>query len=168
MNLLAAVPTPVDKPAWKRGPVVFVATGFWFGLCPWMPGTVGAIWGLPLAWGVEHLPLGARLAVIVAICLAGIPICTYAVKRLGGKKDPGCVTFDEIASLPITFFGVPMTDWRVVLAGFLLHRAFDITKPPPTRSLERLPQGLGVMADDWMAGIYSCLALHGLLWVATR
>ncbi|HEV3004666.1 MAG TPA: phosphatidylglycerophosphatase A, partial [Pirellulales bacterium] len=56
----------------------------------------------------------------------------------------------------------PMDCISVVAAGFVLHRLFDITKPPPARALERLPSGLGIMADDWIAGMYANLTLHVL------
>ena len=92
------------------------------------------------------------VAMIAVICTASIPVCTRATRALGGKKDPGAIVLDEIASLPITFFLVEMTSASVVVAGFALHRLFDITKPPPARQFERLPDGLGVMADDWAAG----------------
>jgi phosphatidylglycerophosphatase A len=108
------------------------------------------------------LPLQA--AVIAAVCLVGIPLSTAASKRFGDLKDPGYVVFDEIASMPITFFGIGLDRWDVVVVGFLLHRLFDITKPPPARQLERLSSGLGIMADDCMAGVYSNLALHAVLW----
>ena len=75
---------------------------------------------------------------------------------------------DEIASVPITFYLIDDWSWLAVLAGFLLHRLFDITKPPPARQLERLPKGLGIMADDWMAGLYSNLALRLVLWLAAE
>jgi phosphatidylglycerophosphatase A len=97
------------------------------------------------------------------LSLAGIPLCTKAARRLG-LKDPGCIVLDEIVSLGITFFLVPMTNPLVVIVGFGLHRLFDITKPPPLRRLERLPEGLGIMADDLLAGVYSNLVLHALLW----
>ena len=71
---------------------------------------------------------------------------------------------DEIVSMPITFLAVPMSSPWVVLAGFVLNRLLDIVKPPPARRLEDLPGGLGVMADDWAAGIYSCVILHLLSW----
>ncbi len=126
------------------------------------------MWGLPLAWAISLLPnIAWQLLVIVAVCIAGIPICTIAARKLGGLKDPGCIVLDEIASLPITFFLVPhelLSRPLVLLIGFALHRLFDITKPPPARQLERLPEGLGIMADDWAAGAYSCLALHAILW----
>jgi phosphatidylglycerophosphatase A len=94
-------------------------------------------------------------------------LCTAAVRGLGGKKDPGAVVFDEIASVPIAFLFVPagqLNNPWVLIAGFVLIRIFDIAKPPPVRQLEKLPDGLGVMADDWAAGIYACAALHLLLW----
>ncbi|HEY2759789.1 MAG TPA: phosphatidylglycerophosphatase A [Pirellulales bacterium] len=154
------------QPAAWRHPVVVIATGFWAGRIPWAPGTFGALWGLPLAWGISWIP-GAWLqaVAIIAICLTGIPICTVAARVLGGLKDPGCIVLDEIASLPITFFALPRSQIErpiVLLIGFALHRLFDITKPPPARQLERLPEGLGIMADDWIAGIYSCIVLHTL------
>src|SRR4051812_27088597 len=159
--------TPIPAAAWRH-PSVIIATGFWLGRAPFTPGTFGAILGLPLAWAISFLPnIGLQAAVILVGCLVGIPICTLAARQLGGLKDPGCIVLDEIASLPITFFLVPhnlIGRPLVLLIGFALHRLFDITKPPPARQLERLPEGLGIMADDWAAGIYSCLALHAILW----
>ncbi len=95
----------------------------------------------------------------------GVPVCTLAARQLN-RKDPGCVVLDEIVSMPLVFLGVRMDGplWEVasiLVIGFVLHRIFDITKPPPTRRLESLPQGLGIMADDIMAGIYA----GGVLWL---
>jgi phosphatidylglycerophosphatase A len=58
-----------------------------------------------------------------------------------------------------------MTSWKVALVGFGLHRLMDISKPPPARQLERLPEGWGVMADDLMAAIYACAGMGVLSWV---
>jgi len=148
---------------WRLGPAVWLATGAWVGLLPGAPGTWGALAGIPLAWGLGHLPLAIQAAVVVAICLLGVPVCTAAVRRLGGPKDPGCIVLDEIASLPIVFLGLELASWQMALTGFLLHRLFDITKPPPARQLESLPTGLGIMADDWAAGIFANVSLRLLL-----
>ncbi|HJT36298.1 MAG TPA: phosphatidylglycerophosphatase A [Pirellulales bacterium] len=142
-----------------------VATGLGVGLIPLAPGTFGTLLGIPLAWGLQQVPhVGVRVLVIAVVCAVGVPICTLAARRLGGQKDPGSIVLDEIASLPITFFLIPLDSVAVVAAGFILHRLFDITKPPPARQLERLPSGLGIMADDWIAGVYSNLALRLVLW----
>jgi len=157
----------IPRGAWRH-PAVFVATGFWSGRMPIAPGTFGALWGLPLAWAIGFIDgRWIQALVIIAICAAAVPICTAAARLLAGQKDPGAIVLDEIASIPITFFLVPHEAWRqpvVLLIGFALHRLFDITKIPPAKQLERLPTGLGIMADDWAAGVYSCLVLHAILW----
>src|SRR5262245_43980487 len=86
--------------AW-RNPAVVLATGFWLGRLPIAPGTFGALWGLPLAWGISLIgSTWVQAAVIALICALGIPICTTAARHLGGKKDPQAIVLDEIASLP--------------------------------------------------------------------
>src|SRR5258706_15155168 len=62
----------------------------------------------------------------------------------------------------ITFCFIPFgLKWPFILAGFLLFRLFDIWKPYPIRDLEVLPGGLGICADDIVAGVYAgiCLAV---------
>ncbi|HVT27477.1 MAG TPA: phosphatidylglycerophosphatase A, partial [Lacipirellulaceae bacterium] len=150
-----------------RSGSVWLATGLGVGLVAPAPGTFGAaIWGLPLAWAIGQLPaIGWRILAIVAANLVGIPLASAAGRALGGQKDNQAIIWDEIASMPIVFLLVPLTNWKVGLVGFALHRLMDITKLPPARQLERLPDGLGVMADDWMAAVYACLLMCGLAWL---
>jgi phosphatidylglycerophosphatase A len=141
-----------------------------------MPGTVGAVWGLPLAFAVGHAawPFG-QFAAIAACFLVGVPVCAAAARLLGGKKDPGAIVWDEIASMPIVFLGIARerlgigdlwaADWRIFAAGFVLHRVFDIAKPPPVGTVERLRGGWGIMADDTAAAALACVCLHGLDWL---
>lgn len=149
-------------------PSFFLATGAGVGLIPFAPGTMGSLWGIPLALALSYLPnIGIHAVVLVVLNLVGIPICSAAAKRMG-RKDPGAVVWDEIATVPMTFFLVPFAElwtWPVLLVGFGLHRLFDISKFPPANRLEGLGDGLGIMADDWAAGVWSCLALHGLRWL---
>jgi len=165
---LRAMNDPVDSietdTRTMRSPALWLATGLGVGFSPIAPGTLGALWGLPLAWAIGQIgDWRAEALLIGAICLLSVPICTAAARALGGAKDPGAIVLDEIASVPITFFMVPIDSLWVVVVGFALHRLFDVTKPPPIRRLERLPDGLGIMADDWLAGVYSCAMLHLLL-----
>jgi phosphatidylglycerophosphatase A len=129
-----------------------------------MPGTVGTLLGIPLVLALARIDSPfAQSAAIVLIAAAAVPICTAAARQLGASKDPGAIVLDEIVSLPIVFFLVPRdlveTVW-VLVVGFVLHRFFDIVKLFPCRTLERLPEGLGIVADDVMAAVYGCLALH--------
>lgn len=151
------------------GIAAWIATGLGVGLFPVAPGTVGSLLGLPLAWGIGLLPSPWMMVVVIAaLCAVGVPIVNAALPRLGNLKDPGCVVYDEIAGMAITFFLVPVSNWKIAVLGFALFRLFDVTKPPPARQLEKLPDGLGVMADDWAAGVYASLALHGILRFAPQ
>ncbi|MCA1625430.1 MAG: phosphatidylglycerophosphatase A [Acidobacteria bacterium] len=78
------------------------------------------------------------------------------------NKDPQQAVVDEVIGQLITFLFVPFTvSWKFVAAGFLLFRLFDIWKPYPIDSLQNLPAGIGVCADDILAGVYAgtCLAV---------
>jgi len=98
------------------------------------------------------------IALVVAI---GIPAATLEARGCG-KKDPSHVVIDEVAGQLLTLLACPIV-WQALLAGFILFRAFDIVKPPPVRSLERLPEGTGIVVDDLGAGIYGLLVLQALL-----
>lgn len=147
---------------------LLLATGLGIGYIPWAPGTFGSLWGLAFVWGLMHLPVIASLVLALFAILLGVPLCGRAAKLLG-KVDPGYVVFDEIAAFPIVFASVPAGwvrfDWQTALAGFLLFRLFDITKPWPARRLEHLPGGWGVMADDLAAGVYAGGALALVAWM---
>lgn len=163
--------------------VLLVATCGGVGRVPRAPGTFGSLVGLPLslATGAVATWLAARLggglpatagieaALIAALFLAGIPICTRAARLLGGK-DPGPVVLDEACAVPLVLLVVPPAARgpAALAAAFVLFRLFDILKPPPVRQLERLPGGLGIMADDQgAAGLAAaCLAVaHWQRWL---
>jgi len=140
-----------------------LATGFGAGLSPVMPGTVGTLWGLPLAWAVMQLPsLTLQIAACAVLTLLAVPVCAAAEKQLGKGKDPGCIVADEYCTLPICYLGLPFTPW-VVLSGFVLHRIFDIIKPPPVRQLQSLKGGFGIVIDDVFAALFA-LACNQLLF----
>ena len=116
----------------------------------------GIAYLLPVDW---RMPVNVGLAgAAVAI---GIPAATL-VARASGLKDPQFVVIDETAGQLITLVGAPL-GWKTFLAGFILFRAFDITKPPPVRQLERLPEGTGIVVDDVGAGVYGWVVMQLLL-----
>jgi phosphatidylglycerophosphatase A len=98
------------------------------------------------------------LVLIVATTLTGIPAATLEARGCG-KKDPSHVVIDEVAGQLVTLIACPIL-WKPLLAGFILFRAFDIVKPPPIRSLERLPEGTGIVVDDLGAGVYGLIVLQ--------
>jgi phosphatidylglycerophosphatase A len=111
------------------------------------------------------------LSAILVVSLGGMWAATRCEKLLG-RKDPGAVVVDEVAGQLITFLFVP---WRLgsgagtwmVVAGFAAFRLFDIWKPYPVRRLEGLGGGLGIVADDMLAGFYAAALMAFLVCVQT-
>lgn len=139
-----------------------LATGLGLGRLPAVPGTFGSLWGLLIGWGFASAELSpiAWAAATVGLCLMGVPICGRAAVLLG-RPDPGAVVYDEFASLPLAFVAVEFTP-TIALAGFVLFRILDMTKPWPISRAERLPRGWGIMADDIVAALLTAV----LLWAA--
>ncbi len=109
-------------------------------------------WSLP---PLEAFRTTFELVMLIGIIIVGIWASSRAEPLLG-RKDPGAVVIDEVAGQLIAFLFVPWDAglWAVV-AGFLAFRIFDIWKPYPIRRLESLESGLGIMADDVLAGAYA-------------
>lgn len=106
------------------------------------------------------------VAAAVATTVLGVPICERGARALHAK-DPGSVVLDEIVGMlwtfsPLALFAGGSLNWRQACTGFLLFRLLDITKPPPVRTVEKLPGGWGIMADDVVAGFISGAILWGL------
>lgn len=143
--------------------IKWIAVGFGTGWSPVMPGTVGTLVGLPLAWGLMQVSEVGMQAVLCGIMtLLAIPICGAAEKIIGGK-DPGCIVADEYLTLPITVIGLS-SPWAL-LSGFVLHRIFDISKPPPIKQLQHIHGGFGIVVDDFLAALIA-LGLNHALFVA--
>jgi phosphatidylglycerophosphatase A len=113
-------------------------------------------WSLEL---LESLRMTFMLLLIAALAIVGVWAASRTEKLLG-RKDPGAVVVDEVVGQMITFLFVPFTAgvWMIV-SGFLAFRLFDIWKPYPVRRLEALDAGLGIMADDVLAGAYAAILM---------
>lgn len=143
-----------------------LGTAFGAGYWPWGPGTMGAAAGT-LVWWLASLVLSyhtlffVTLAAIVIVTLLSVP----SIKRLEQEwgPDPSRVVIDEVVGVWICLLAVPSPfildvcntpAWWWISGAFVLFRFFDIVKPLGVRSMEELPGGWGVMADDILAGIY--------------
>ena len=144
---------------------LFVATCGYLGYVPVAPGTFGSAAGLLVYLGVRSWGSpGVEIASIALLLALGVWSGNLAEKHFGGV-DPAPVILDEVVGMLITLALVPVNLYGAI-AGFLLFRLFDVTKPWPANRLEALPGGLGVMADDAMAAVYGNLALRVLVALA--
>lgn len=141
---------------------ILLATWFGCGYFPWGPGTVGSFAAAVIA-ALLHFYFGAgRLAITILIfaLLAPAVWASSQTERVLGAKDPGMVVVDEVLGQWVTLLGATALSWKSLAAGFLLFRIFDIWKPWPVRWFEKLPEGVGIVADDLAAGVYGALILY--------
>jgi phosphatidylglycerophosphatase A len=142
-----------------------VATALGAGYFPFAPGTVGSAVGLVLWWLLPGSP-AVQAAVIVVLFIAGSWSGSVAERHFR-TTDPSQVVVDEVMGMLITLFLNPVGIIGA-LAAFLIFRIADVIKPYPANHLERLPGGIGVMADDAMAAVYANLVLRAGLWLLAR
>ncbi|MGH9758436.1 MAG: phosphatidylglycerophosphatase A family protein, partial [Candidatus Acidiferrales bacterium] len=177
----AMPPAPQQKPRIA----IFIATAGGLGRLPKAPGTWGSLLGVAFAafnfwqsgWTLRLAPPPAngswqdplphanyflwQLLIAIVVSLFGV----WAAQRAADywrEKDPQKIVIDEVSGQSIAYLGLltagPVAGyWKYLLLGFILFRVFDIWKPFPVRQAESLPGGWGIMADDWLAGIYAAL-----------
>ena len=144
---------------------LLLATCGYIGYVPVAPGTFGSAVGLGVFFLVRQSgSVSVELAVIALVFAVGIWSGTVAERHFGGI-DPAPVVLDEVVGMLITLALLPV-NLTGAIVGFIVFRILDVLKPWPSARFERLPGGLGVMADDGMAAIYGNLIMRGLLAVA--
>jgi phosphatidylglycerophosphatase A len=126
------------------------------GYVPVAPGSVASALTVLVLWLVPFSRV-AVLGFFGAVTIVGI-WAAHRAEGFWGVKDPHAIVIDEVAGMTLAVLAFPLTV-PVLAVGFLLFRVFDVVKPFPARLSERLPGGVGVMADDLVAGLYAFLVL---------
>ena len=150
---------------------LFLASGTYLGYSPFAPGTVGTLWGIPVALGITliappssismglYTAMAIQAAVIIVLTIIAIIVASGAAKVLNAK-DPGLIVCDEVAGFCVAAFMVELTLINIILV-FILFRIFDILKPLPVCLIDKKVEGgLGIVLDDIAAGIYANIAAH--------
>ena len=164
-----AIPRQVILNPVARFAILGVSTGLGLGYMPVAPGTFGSLLGIPLGLAL------ATLSPMVAYAISFVLFFVFAAAadracRHWGQSDSGRVVSDEVLGQAIALVGARsvlagehyLPKWGVVVGAFLLFRLFDIFKPFPARTFDRMESGFGVVADDVVAGLYAAFVVWGL------
>lgn len=131
------------------------------GLSPFAPGTCGSLLALLLApFLFMPLPFWGRVLLLLVVFWTGTLAATKAEVILN-KEDPGEVVIDELLGQWLACLPFASLSPLGYALAFGLFRLFDITKPKPVKMAEALPTGLGIMADDAVAGLIAAFLLWG-------
>jgi phosphatidylglycerophosphatase A len=143
-----------------------IATWFYCGYFPAGPGTVGSVAAVAIAWVLHEYAGFSATAFGYLAAVVAIPGVWAAgeTARTAGKEDPQIVVVDEVVGQWMTLAGAMPLNWKSWLLALILFRLFDIFKPPPIRRLEKLPGGVGIVADDALAGVYAAIVLFAAGW----
>ncbi len=157
---------------WSDSIRAALATAFGLGYSPVAPGTFGSLLGVAIfivialtsqTRGIEKVLVA--LALTVTCCLS-VPIGDWA-ERYWKRKDPRFFVLDEVAGFLLTVLLFRGENLILTVAwAFVVTRMADIIKPPPARSMERIPGGWGILLDDLVASVYAALFLYVVLWIA--
>lgn len=147
---------------------IIIASGFGSGFSPFAPGTAGALVAVAI-WTVLFytIPFTTLLIVtsLLVVLFTAAGVWSSDVLEPEWGKDPSRVVVDEMVGVWIALLAVPENNIWYILFAFVLFRFFDIFKPLGIRKMEQLDGGIGVMADDILAGVYSFVLLIGARWL---
>ena len=142
---------------WKK--ILF--TALYIGYSPLAPGTMGTILAV-LIYIIEYLLIGdcswiINLFIVIIMLYPSIKLGDAGVAYFN-NSDPQEIVLDEVMGFWISILFFPF-NWKIIALAFVVFRIMDIIKPYPAYKLQRLKNGMGVMIDDYIAGIYSNITI---------
>lgn len=136
-----------------------LATWFYVGTSPKAPGTLGTLAAMPLAYFLLFLPPELYMLFVLIFTAVSIWVCSLYELNIQ-KHDSQEIVLDEVVGYLIALTWLPNTPLVFIMA-FLIFRFFDILKPFPIGWIDKnLKGGVGVVADDVVAGIITNMLLH--------
>ena len=137
----------------------WIATCFKVGYLPLAPGTWGSIFAILLWWAfLKNVNIYIFGILIIFSFLIGIVASNIVIDQRG-DADPSYIIIDELVGQWLALLFIPQEYFYIVIS-FISFRFFDIIKPWPISLIEKLPKGLGVMSDDFIAGLITLVLIQ--------
>ena len=128
------------------------------GKSPIAPGTVSSLMAAIIGFLI-NINFGSDITFLIGALtgLVGLKFSNIYIKNKS-SKDPKEVVIDEFSGQMIATSAAGLSPLFNVFA-FILFRVFDILKPGIISKAEKLDGAIGIMMDDWLAGIFSAIIL---------
>ncbi len=145
----------------KKNFSYILGTGFGLGYSPFAPGTAGSLGAVAiylLLHGEFKLHIELFYVLLFLIAIAGT-FSAAIVSQIEEDEDPSKVVIDEILGQLLALF-LLLFSYKILFVSFILFRILDILKPFPARRSESLKNGVGIMLDDVIVGIYANIIIR--------
>ena len=139
-----------------------IITFFFVGNIQFAPGTIASMFAM-LVWFFIPLNLFIQLSIILILLLLALFLC-YIHSTESDIKDPSYIVIDEVIGMFISLFMLPK-QLSFYLLAFMLFRIFDILKPSIIYNAQDLKYGVGIIADDILAGLFTIIILNSILFL---
>lgn len=142
--------------------------GTWFGLGDMKkaPGTYGTLGGIPVYIFLNYIRKffpnnmvynSFYFIFLMTFFVLAVYVSDICEKEIYKKKDPQQVVIDEVLGFLTTLFlinpvGAKQNIVAIILA-FIIFRILDITKIGPINHSQNFENGVGVVLDDFLAGM---------------
>jgi len=138
--------------------VKLIATFFYLGYAPFIPGTVASFAALALYFLFKS-NLYFYTILLILVTGVGLKVCGRA-EKIFQEKDSKRIVIDEVAGLLLAFWGMQQLNIALIIAGFFIFRALDAIKVYPADKIEKIGGSCGIMGDDLIAGLYTNIVLQ--------
>ena len=138
------------------------------GSSKYAPGTMGSLIGVLIGYFlILNLDINFYLIFLFIFIMLSYLFCEAHLK-LHNKKDPQEIVIDEVSGQFVAILGCVQSEkstyiFLSLLLSFVLFRFFDISKIGPIKKFENLPNGIGIMADDIVAGLFALVTQAAIL-----
>ena len=124
------------------------------------PGTVGSIFAL-IIWWIFSPAISSMLILLVLITLLSYYTISIVLKDTD-DKDPQYIVIDEAIGMWISVLFISTNDFLNIFLAFICFRLLDIIKPSIIYRIQYIKGPGGILADDIIAGIFTCLVFAGI------
>ena len=118
----------------------------------------GGTWGSAAGWMIAWIFPVKGFLLLLLFCAVGYAL-TLAAEESFASKDPGAFVWDEVCGMMLSVLWLPK-NLTVYAAAFVLFRVFDIWKPWPISTLQKMKHPFSIMHDDFAAGFFTNLVLR--------
>ncbi len=139
-----------------------IITLFFVGYIRFSPGTVASIFAM-LLWFFIPTNLFVQLSIILILLFLSLLLC-FIHSIQSDIEDPSYIVIDEVIGMFISLFMLPK-QLSFYLLAFIIFRVFDILKPSIIYNVQNLKYGIGILADDMLAGLFTAIILNSILFL---